>query len=110
MTDYLLLMMLISSCSLFLLIPEMTEARKVLKSDLSLAPSSSMLTSSWATLENLLESFTPLRSYTMVRVRLELDIISYSDLGWREEVSEDDTRRVRQLMVTSSIIIIFSVS
>ena len=104
-------MMLISSCSLFLLIPDMTEARKVLKSDLSLAPSSSMLTSSWATLENLLESFTPLRSYiTMVRVRLDLILFFSSDLGWREEVSEDDTGRVRQLMVNSSIIITFSVS
>ena len=85
MTDYLLLMMLISSCSLFLLIPEMTEARKVLKSDLSLAPSSSMLTSSWATLENLLESFTPLRSYTMVRVRLELNLILFLTLTWDGE-------------------------
>ena len=83
--SYLLFMMLISSCSLFLLIPEMTEARKVLKSDLSLAPSSSMLTSSWATLENLLESFTPLRSYTMVRVRLELNLILFLTLTWDGE-------------------------
>ena len=83
--SYLLFMMLISSCSLFLLIPEITEARKVLKSDLSLAPSSSMLTSSWATLENLLESFTPLRSYTMVRVRLELNLILFLTLTWDGE-------------------------
>ena len=83
--SYLLFMMLISSCSLFLLIPEMTEARKVLKSDLSLAPSSSMLTSSWATLENLLESFTPLRSYTMVRVRLEMNLILFLTLTWDGE-------------------------
>ena len=83
--SYLLFMMLISSCSLFLLIPEMTEARKVLKSDLSLAPSSSMLTSSWATLEDLLESFTPVRSYTMVRVRLELNLILFLTLTWDGE-------------------------
>ena len=43
---HLLFKMLISSWSRFFDIPEMTEARKVLKSALSLAPSSSMLISS----------------------------------------------------------------
>ena len=51
--------MLISSWSLFFDIPEMTEARKVLKSALSLAPSSSILISSCAILENLFDNFTP---------------------------------------------------
>ena len=51
--------MLISSWSLFLLMPAITEATKVLKSDLSLAPSSSMLISSCATRENREDSFTP---------------------------------------------------
>ena len=60
---HLLFKMLISSWSRFFDIPEMTEARKVLKSALSLAPSSSMLISSWATLENLLDNFTPLLSW-----------------------------------------------
>ena len=59
---HLLLRILISSWSLFFDIPEMTAARNVLKSALSLAPSSSMFISSWAILENLLDNFTPLFS------------------------------------------------
>ena len=56
---YLLLMMLISSWSLLWESPAITVDRKVWKSDLSLLPSSSRLTSSCGILEKVLGSFAP---------------------------------------------------
>ena len=62
-TMYLLFIMFISSCSLFFDIPAITDPRYVLKSDLNLAPSSSILTSSCGIRENLLDNLAPFLSY-----------------------------------------------